>query len=92
MARKLKRQKSKYEDEVMWLDGIVTGFDVYNLPVGRNGNVKTVFTCKSEYEEHTCVIYEPRSINIGDKVMIKGRFADSVFLVWDLLITEKKHA
>ena len=87
-----KRFKSKYEKDSMWINGIVSGFDVYNLPVGKNGNIKTVFTCKSEPEEHTCVVYEPRRHNIGDKVMIKGRFSGDVFLVWDLLITERKHA
>ena len=88
--KKFKKQKSKYADEAVIVEAKVCKIDFLNQEIGNS--LKSVFYCPSYYapEGRMCIYYKKCNIEIGDKISMKGRFNDGVFLVWDMQIKRRE--
>ena len=81
---------SKYQDEAVEVETTVTGFIERNKFYEDNGKTKNVFTCKSSKEtDQLCILWSYSSMNIGDRVLLKGRFTPQAFIAWNVLILKK---
>lgn len=80
--KKYFRKPSKYEEESLLAEGIVTEMIMKNEPIGDK--YKTVFKVPSMMcpEGRICVYWGITGIEVGDQVFMKGRFNGDVFLVW----------
>ena len=81
---------SKYENELMLVSAIVSEIIESNTEC-KNGNTKNVFKCESckNPDGQLCIFWGRTTICSGDKIQMKGRYKDDVFLVWDMFITQK---
>lgn len=51
---------------------------------------KTVFYCKSSTgEPRMCVCWDRTTMSVGDRVQMKGRISDGVFLAWSVMILKR---
>lgn len=84
-----KRKKSKYADEAFIAESKIVKIDFVNQEVGNS--LKSVFYCSSyeKPEGRMCIAYGKYNINVGDEVVMKGRYNDGVFLVWSMYIKKK---
>ena len=95
------RKPSKYEDEATIVESTVTKIDFQNKEI--NGKLKTVFYCKSylcpDGDGRMCITWQRNTIQIGDKVAMKGRFIGNesenpeernVFIAWSVMILNHK--
>lgn len=85
-----KRQPSKYEKDAVIVSATVSKIDFLNTEV--NGKLKSVFYCPSYYapEGRMCIYWGGRTtVEVGDRVDMKGRYSDGVFIVWKLLINRR---
>ena len=83
------KKPSKYEKEATLAEGIINKIEYKNLLV--NEKYKSVFYVPSYLcpQGRMCVFWGYTTINTGDKVEMKGRFSDGVFLVWSLKIHKR---
>lgn len=86
--KRKKREPSKYEKEAVFVEATINKIDFINQEI--NDKLKSVFYCPSYLcpEGRMCIYWGRTSIQVGDKVLMKGRFVDGTFLVWQLLITK----
>lgn len=81
---------SKYQDEAVEVETTVTGFIERNKFYEENGKTKNVFTCKSSKEtDQLCILWAYSSMNIGDRILLKGRFTPQAFIAWNVIILKK---
>lgn len=80
----------KYKDEAVEVETTVTGFIERNKFYEDNGKTKNVFTCKSSKEtDQLCILWAYSSMNIGDRILLKGRFTPQAFIAWNVIIIKK---
>lgn len=69
---------------------IATVLSVVEKVKYKDGKIKLTFECKTNLGYLVrCVYWSNININEGDSVTMKGRFNNDVFLVWNILITER---
>jgi len=90
MARKpYIRRKSKYEDEAILYETEIIKIEFLNQEVKERW--KSVFYAKSAVnpEGRMCIYWGNCKMEEGDKVAMKGRMKDGVFLCWNYQIHHK---
>lgn len=92
VCRKTNNQKpvSKHKKDAVIISATVNKIELLNAEV--NGKLKSVFYCPSYYapEGRMCVYWGGRTcVEVGDRVEMKGRYVDGVFLVWQLLVDKR---
>ena len=90
MARKRVYKKSKWIDDSVIATGEVLSIDFINKEVGNN--LKTVFYVSStqHIDGRQCVIWGRQNFKVGDKVEMKGRFSNDIFLAWSLQYSKQE--
>lgn len=80
------KDKIKKYPEPVIVEATISKIDFKNQLVGDK--LKTVFYCPSYYapEGRMCVIWGRVHIEVGDKIVMKGRFSDGVFIARSLNI------
>ncbi|MBQ9786472.1 MAG: hypothetical protein IJW25_03285 [Clostridia bacterium] len=80
----------KYKDEAVEVETTVTGFVERNKFYENTNRTKNVFTCKSSKEtDQLCILWDYSSMNIGDRILLKGRFAPQGFIAWNVIIIKR---
>lgn len=103
MGRKKRyiRKPSKYKDEAMIVESIITKIDFQNKEI--NGKLKTVFYCRSylcpDGDGRMCILWGYNTLSVGDRIQMKGRFISNnainpegrnVFIAWSAMILERR--
>ena len=79
---------SKYTDEAVLIETTITEVLEHNKEYSER--IKNVFKCASRIgEDRLCILWGRSNISAGDKIQMKGRIKDDVFLAWDLMILKK---
>lgn len=90
MKKEAKKQEEKKYPESVWVETTVSRIEMLNQEI--NGKLKTVFYCPSYYapkEGRMSIIWGRVHIQEGDKIQMKGRFYDGVFVATKLTILMK---
>lgn len=93
MGRRKKKifKTSKWESEACLIESEILRFEERNLI--QKDKWKNVFYCKSKNPEGRMCVYWGRTIaEVGDKVEMKGRFKDDIFIVWSMMIRKKEQS
>ena len=81
---------SKYQDEAVEVETTVTSFIERNKFYEDKGKTKNAFTCKSSKEtDQLCILWDYTTAQIGDRVILKGRFTPQAFIAWKVMVIKK---
>ena len=84
-----KRKKvAKCTHNILLIDTVIT--EILELNKEYAERIKNVFKCASSTgEDRLCVLWGRSNISVGDRVQMKGRMKDDIFLAWSLIIMKK---
>ena len=81
---------SKYQDEAVIVETTVTNFVERNKFYEEKNKTKNVFTYKnSKGTDQLCILWDYTTTNVGDRVLLKGRFTPQAFIVWNVIIIKR---
>lgn len=87
--RRYVRKKSKYEDDAIFYETEIQKIDFLNQEIKER--YKSVFYVKSSLlpEGKMCVYWGNCNLQVGDRVVLKGRISGDVFLIWSYQIYQR---
>ena len=86
--RKTNIRQSKFADSGLLIETVITEIIESNKEYAEK--IKNVFKCESRSgEAQLCILWGHSSISVGDRVQMRGRMKDDVFLAWSLNILKK---